>query len=205
MTLFLFLLQVFVISLSGVLAPGPVTAATIAAGAKSRHAGLLISAGHSLVELPLLAAIMFGMGFVFEHHLCKIIIGLAGGLFLLWMGWGMFKELKNFHEDLPKTNSRGTVMTGLLLSITNPYFLLWWATVGLNLAKDAANLGKIAFLLFAVIHSLCDLFWLEAISFASFKGTRLLNSKNQQFILLVCASAIVFFGLVFITKSLLTL
>jgi threonine/homoserine/homoserine lactone efflux protein len=205
MNLFLFLLQVFVISLSGVLAPGPVMAATIAAGAKSRHAGIFISIGHSAIELPLIAAIILGLGFVFEHPAAKFIIGLAGGAFLLWMGFGMFKEIKNYHESQPIFNSRGPVLTGIILSASNPYFLLWWATVGLNLAKDAAGFGYIAIILFALVHSLCDMGWLEILSFTSYKGSRFLNEKNQKIVLAACAAAIMFFGIVFIIKSLISL
>jgi len=222
MNLFLFLLQVFVISLSGVLAPGPVMAATIAAGAKSRHAGIFISIGHSAIELPLIAAIILGLGFVFEHPAVKFIIGLAGGAFLLWMGLGMFNSclaptpvvgvqsrdsngavidriLRN------NFNSKNAIMTGVLLSASNPYFLLWWATIGLNLAKDAAGFGYIAVILFALVHSLCDMGWLEILSFTSYKGTKFLNEKNQKIVLAACAAAIMFFGIVFIIKSLMSL
>lgn len=201
MNLFLFLLQVFAISLSGVLAPGPATAATIAAGTKSRHAGIFISIGHCFVELPLLAAIMFGMGFIFEYQMAKMLIGLAGGVFLLWMGFDMFRDAKNYHEHQPSAKSRGPITTGLVLSVTNPYFILWWATVGLNLAKDAASFGYTALVLFALVHWLCDLTWLEIMSFASFKGTRLLNKKNQKIVLAICAAAIALFGIIFIVKS----
>lgn len=197
----LFLIQVIVISLSGVLAPGPVTASTIALGTKSKHAGFFISLGHSAIELPLLTAIALGIGFIFEYPAAKTSIGFIGGAYLLWMGCGMLKELKNFHETKSSSNSNGPFMTGLVLSATNPYFLLWWATVGLNMAKDAANLGYLAIFLFAIVHSLCDMTWLELISFTSYKGTKLLNEKNQKYILIFCTAAIIFFGLYFIIKS----
>jgi threonine/homoserine/homoserine lactone efflux protein len=200
----LFLLQVVVISLSGVLAPGPVMTAAIAQGTKSKHAGFFISLGHSAIELPLLAAIALGIGFIFEYPAAKIGIGLIGGLYLLWMGWGMFKEFKNYRETKLTVNSRGPFITGFVLSATNPYFLLWWATVGLNLAKDAAGFGVLAIILFAIVHSLCDMTWLEIISFTSDKGSKLLSEKNQKNILVVCAAAIIFFGFYFITKSLLS-
>jgi threonine/homoserine/homoserine lactone efflux protein len=201
----LFLIQVIIISLSGVLAPGPVMAATIAAGTKSKHAGIFISLGHSAIELPLLAAIILGMGFVFENHTAKLVIGLVGGAYLLWMGFEMFRELKNYHLAKPPSNSRGPVMTGLILSATNPYFTLWWATVGLNLANNAIGLGYLAVILFAIVHSLCDMAWLEVLSFTSYKGTSVLNEKNQKLVLAICAAFIMFFGFVFIIKSLLAL
>jgi len=207
----LFLLQVVVISLSGVLAPGPVMTSAIAGGTKSKHAGFFISLGHSAIELPLLAAIALGIGFIFEYPAAKIGIGLIGGLYLLWMGWGMFRESYHFREsgnpDLAPAPVAGVqktspFVTGFVLSATNPYFILWWATVGLNLAKDAASFGYVAIILFAIVHSLCDMTWLELISFTSFKGSRLLSEKNQKNVLAVCAAAIIFFGFYFIIKSL---
>jgi threonine/homoserine/homoserine lactone efflux protein len=104
-----------------------------------------------------------------------------------------------------KPNIKTSFYTGFILSATNPYFLLWWATVGLNLAKDAINLGVLAIILFAIVHSLCDLVWLEIISFTSYKGARLLNERNQRIILAACSAAIIFFGLYFIYKSIILL
>jgi len=85
MTLLFFLFQVSVISLSGVMAPGPVTAAAIAIGARSRHAGALIAFGHGAVELPLIILIVFGAGRLLKLPAAQIVIGLAGGAFLLVM------------------------------------------------------------------------------------------------------------------------
>ena len=55
-----FLLTATAISLSGVLAPGPMTAATLAAGTRSRHAGAIIALGHGVVEFPLMLVIIAG-------------------------------------------------------------------------------------------------------------------------------------------------
>jgi hypothetical protein len=41
------------------------------------------------------------------------------------------------------------------------------------------------------------------LSFTSYKGTKFLNEKSQKIVLAVCAAAIMFFGIVFIVKSLL--
>jgi threonine/homoserine/homoserine lactone efflux protein len=201
MSLFLFLLQVFLISLSGVLAPGPVTAATIAAGTKSRHAGFLISIGHCAVELPLMVGAMLGLGFILESGLANMLIGLAGGVFLVWMGFDMLRDVKNYHQDQPLPKTRGPITTGMVLSVTNPYFILWWATVGLNFAKDAASFGYTVLVLFALVHWFCDMVWLEIMSFASFKGMKLLSEKHQKIILATCSSAIMCFGIFFVVKS----
>ncbi|MBN1787098.1 MAG: LysE family transporter [Sedimentisphaerales bacterium] len=201
MNIFIFLLQVFVISISGVLAPGPVTAATIAAGTKSRHAGFLISIGHCAVELPLMVAAMLGLGFIMGSGMANMLIGLIGGVFLVYMGLDMLRDVKNFHADQPYPKTAGPIKTGMILSITNPYFILWWATVGLNFAKDAANLGHTVLILFALVHWFCDMTWLEIMSLASFKGMKLLGENKQKVILAICSLAIIAFGVFFVIKS----
>ncbi|MFA7486297.1 MAG: lysine transporter LysE, partial [Phycisphaerae bacterium] len=62
MNLAAFLITVFVISLSGVLAPGPVTTAAIALGSRNKFAGFLIGIGHVIVELPVIIILIFGAG-----------------------------------------------------------------------------------------------------------------------------------------------
>jgi threonine/homoserine/homoserine lactone efflux protein len=191
-----FLFEATVISLSGVLAPGPVTAATLAAGTRSRHAGALVAVGHGIVEFPLMLLIMAGMGAVFQYRAVRIAIGLVGGAFLILMGVQMLRGSAAAKVS-PAPVARDPIWTGVILSVGNPYFLLWWATVGLALATRAMELGVLAFANFAVIHWLCDLGWLEALSLASFKGARLLGGRSQRVVLTICAAALLFFGAMF--------
>ena len=46
-------MSVFVVSISGAMAPGPVTATAITLGTKEKYAGVYISIGHAVVEVPL--------------------------------------------------------------------------------------------------------------------------------------------------------
>jgi len=89
-------------------------------------------------------------------------------------------------------------MAGVLLSGGNPYFLIWWATVGLTLITAAQGFGAWAFVLFALAHWSCDLIWLTILSWASFKGSVLLGPRRQRIILALCAVAMFGFGLYFI-------
>jgi threonine/homoserine/homoserine lactone efflux protein len=180
------------------MAPGSITAATIAQGTRSRYAGPLISVGHGIVEIPLIFLIMFGLGVILKTDSAKIAIGLIGGAFLVWMGLQMLREIRKPDFTPDKTYTTGPILTGIILSLTNPYFLFWWATVGLNLAIRARGFGLIAFAAFALIHWLCDLIWLSILSFAAFAGTTILSPRNQKIILALCAAALIFFGAWFI-------
>jgi threonine/homoserine/homoserine lactone efflux protein len=201
MRLLLFLSEVFVISLSGVMAPGPVTAAAIAMGARSRYAGALIAVGHGVIEFPLMILIVLGMDQILRSTGTQIVIGLAGGLFLLIMAIQMLNSVRHVVSQAAKPTKGGPIAAGVLLSGGNPYFLLWWATVGLALATTARGLGVWAFVLFAVLHWLCDLAWLSALSWASFKGSVLLGPIVQRIVLVICSVALLVFGIFFVYRA----
>jgi len=192
-----FLAHAVAISFSGVLAPGPVTAVTVGMGPRNRHAGALVAVGHGIVEFPLMVLIVLGVGQVFKIPAVRVGIALAGGAMLVWMGLGMLREARKPAEVQPAAAQRGPILTGIVLSIGNPYFLMWWATVGLALAVRAVALGLVAFVLFAILHWLCDLVWLEALSWTSFKGSRLMGARSQRIMMLVCGAALVVFGCLF--------
>ena len=200
-----FLLSAIIISLSGVMAPGAVTAATIAQGTRSRWAGTLISLGHGIVEMPLIFLLMLGLHFFFEMDPVKIAIGILGGGFLLWMGYGMLRQTRRPLAEQSGTFKSNSIRTGMVLSATNPYFLLWWATVGLNLALKAEGFGTLALVIFAIVHWLCDVVWLSILSFAAFythKGAGLFSGHIQKGILACCSIALLIFGGKFIFDAL---
>ncbi|MBC8378047.1 MAG: LysE family transporter [Planctomycetes bacterium] len=201
----LFLLQTIIISLSGVMAPGAMTAATLAQGTRHRWAGTLISIGHGIVEIPLIFALMLGLHLFFKMDAVKIGIGIAGGIFLIWMGIGMLRQFRQPKTQQNAQLKSNSITTGILLSATNPYFLLWWATVGLNLALGAKNLGIWALVAFAIVHWLCDLIWLSILSFAAFytnKGTGLFSRHIEKGILIFCGIALLVFGFKFMVDAL---
>ena len=202
LSLLFFLFKVIIVSLSGVMAPGPVTAAAIAKGQRQRFAGALIAVGHGIIEFPLMILIILGMDELLKSSKTQIVIGLAGGAFLLFMAIQMLRDIGKTDYDPEKSYKSGPVLTGFLLSVGNPYFLLWWASVGLALATEATQLGIWAFALFAVIHWLCDLVWFQVLSWASFKGSALFGPRSQRIVLLVCSLALLFFGLYFISRAL---
>ncbi len=205
MELFFFLIKVVVISLSGVMAPGPVTTTAIAMGARSRYAGTLIAVGHGIVEFPLMVLIIFGMDKLLKSANTKIVIGLAGGVFLLIMAIQMLRSSTSLLGQEVKVKKSRPITAGIILSGGNPYFLFWWATVGLTLAMTAKELGIWAFALFAIVHWLCDFVWLQILSWASFKGTSLFGLRSQRIVLLICSVVLIVFGAFFIYKAVGTL
>lgn len=199
--MFAFILHVVGVSLSGVMAPGPVTAATLTTGIRNRHAGLLIAVGHGIVEFPLMMVVVTGAGVVFEHPVAQVAIGLIGGGFLLHMGGRMLAGLRKKEDIAAPYTDRHPVWIGIALTAGNPYFLLWWATVGLRLSLEAKGLGSAAFAVFAAVHWLCDVVWLEILSQASYRGTQVVGRKSMPVVLTVCAIALIVFGSSFVLDA----
>ena len=191
-----FFLKAVVISMSGVMAPGPMTAATLAAAVRSPPAGARVALGHAIIEMPLIFLIILvaQVERFLQNGSARIGIGLAGGAFLVWMAAQILLGLRKPMQAGPPQRERAPLVSGIVLSAGNPYFLLWWATVGLALAAEARLWGIGALGAFAVIHWLCDLAWLEAMSLATFKGARFLGERVHKAFLGFCAAAILLFG-----------
>ncbi len=99
MDLLTFLLTVFGISLSGALAPGPVTAAAIAMGSRNRFAGTLMALGHGVVEFPLMVLLIFGVGRFLQIPWVEVAIGLVGGGVLIFMAIQMLRGFRRGGEE----------------------------------------------------------------------------------------------------------
>lgn len=205
MSLVIFLFEVVGVSLTGVMMPGPITAAAIAMGARDRFAGALMAIGHGIVEFPLMVLIILGMDAALKSTTTKIVIGFAGGAFLLFMAVQMLRSLRKAEDKEAKVTMSRPILAGIILSGGSPLFLIWWASVGLNLAITAVAFGIWAFALFAIVHWLCDLIWFSVLSWASFKGSVLLGPRRQKTILLVCSLTMFAFGLLFIYNAASTL
>ncbi len=192
-SVFSLLTQTVLISLSGVLSPGPITAVTIGKGNESPWAGAYIAAGHVVVELPLMLLIYFGVGTVLGLAPVKTAIFVLGGLFLLYMGAGMIRDAGSLKVESTGTASSPFV-AGMFLSVWNPYFLVWWATVGATLVVKAFGFGILGFVLFALLHWLCDAIWLLFLSAASFRGGRVFGMLFRRTVFVVCGLFLLFFG-----------
>jgi threonine/homoserine/homoserine lactone efflux protein len=193
MPFLLFLSEVVLISLSGVMAPGPMTTVIVGKGNKSPHAGALIAVGHGIVEFPLMVAVYFGIGYMLNLPYVKTGIALVGGAFLLWMGIGMLRSVRQAAIS-EKDDARSPILAGILLSVGNPYFLIWWATVGVALVLRSVEFGLIGFLVLAVTHWLCDFVWAYFLSALSFKGGQFFGKRFQQVVFALCGVMLLYFS-----------
>jgi threonine/homoserine/homoserine lactone efflux protein len=188
------------VSLSGVLAPGPLFAATIAKGYGEGKAGLKVSFGHAAVELPLIAAIFLGLDAVLRNDAVFIGIGLIGGVILLYLGTDMIRTRRTAIEKA-KTNGRGSFLSGAMLTAVNPYWLLWWATVGATLIAGAVEFGLIMLPAFAIVHVSCDFAWYSFVGYTVHRSKSLWGERRHQYLFLASGVIMLVFGVYFVISS----
>jgi len=185
--------------------PGPITATAITMGSRKKWAGVLLAIGHGIVEFPLMVLMMFlltiGHDKIFKSDIAQIIIGLIGGVVLLIMAVQAFTNSRTGQYTKATNCNDKPILTGIVLSVSNPYFFIWWSTVGLALATEAKGFGIWAFAIFAVVHWTVDLIWVTALSFTSFHGSVLLGPKPLRIVLMICSVALLGFGLFFIHNA----
>ena len=186
------------ISLSGVMTPGPLFAAAVAKGYKDKRAGIKIALGHGLVEFPLMALIFFSIGTIFTDPLVKLGIGLVGGAFLLQMGYKMLRSRRVIAGGDEKYFPYDSLWAGAITSSINPYFLLWWASVGAVLIYNAETFGPIIVVVFAVVHWSCDLAWYTFTSFTVYKTKHLWTPTVHEIVFGFCGVIMIAFGVYFI-------
>jgi len=199
-----FIATVVVVSASGALSPGPLTAATATLGAKKGwRTGLLAALGHAIVELPLVALIGLGVLVVLESAITTGVLALAGGCFLLFFGYLTLRDAIRL-EPLNKAEARGLhenpVLVGLALSALNPFFIVWWLGVGAPLISEALALwGLWGIALMYASHVWLDLAWLPVVAYLASLGR--LDMKFLRALLLALALAVIFFGISFLEKG----
>jgi threonine/homoserine/homoserine lactone efflux protein len=200
MNLAIFLSSAVMISLSGVLSPGPITAAALQQGGRSAFTGVYIALGHAAIEMPLIFLISLGVGNLLHMEGVRVTIGVAGGIYLLIIGIGLLKQ-KVERESNKNAAMSSPFLSGIFLSGGNPYFLLWWGTIGAGLVIGAARFGLPGLILFAIFHWLCDLVWYGFLSFASFKGIKMFGAGLYKKVSVVCGIAMLFYGGAFIVSA----
>ena len=190
----------FVIALSGALMPGPLLTATISESSKRGfRAGPLLIVGHGILEFLLLITLVLGLAPFLQRDVVFAVVAIAGGFILIGMAVGMFRSLSSLSLSLnPGAISRGSlVMQGVLFSVANPYWIIWWATIGFGYVLYSWRFGMAGVAFFFTGHILADLVWYSAVSGAVAKGRNLFTDRFYRGLIGSCAAVLILFALYF--------
>jgi threonine/homoserine/homoserine lactone efflux protein len=196
----------FMVGLTGALMPGPLLALTV--GQSIQHgfrAGPLIVLGHAILELSLIVALVLGLGQFFGNDIIFSIVGIIGGIVLVYMGMATVRQ--GWHRaGLPvateqKSGGNALVLSGILVSVSNPYWIIWWATIGLTYLLWSARLGFWGLASFFTGHISSDLVWYSSVAFIVARGRKFINDSVYRWFLIICGLALVGLGVYFLISG----
>ena len=179
---------------SGALMPGPVFAAVVAGAASSGFwYGPAVVLGHGVLELATVLVLVRGLGSVMARPVVTRWTAAAGGVTLLWLGGQMVLDglAQRVPIDLSGTASVDAtpVVLGVVLSATNPYFVLWWATAGATYVALSLRHGAVGPAAFYTGHILSDLLWYALVAAVVASGRQLLGEAVRGPYTVVIATA----------------
>ncbi len=198
-----------VVGYSGAVMPGALLTYVINQSLKKGiKVGVLTIIGHAILETALIVLIFLGLSTVLESSLMSIIISFAGGALMIYYGIsGTLEALKNGFsvavDEQAKADGDGKlILAGGLVSLANPYFIIWWATIGLALLfKAHAAFGYIGVIVFALGHFMADFTWYVLVSGAVHKTKGFLNMKAYRLLALGLSLALVGFGIYYMVSG----
>jgi len=190
----------FVLGFSGAMMPGPLLTLTIAETVRRGPiAAPLLILGHAILEGVVVIVVFLGAAEVIQHPGVFSTVAILGGLMMLWMGTGMLRGLSSLRLELESKNEAGMhpVIAGAVISLANPYFTIWWATIGLSYLVVAHEAGLTGVIVFYLFHILSDFVWYAFVSGTVAYGKRFLSDRGYRIMVGACALFIVGFGLFF--------
>jgi len=201
-TLVEFAITVITISISGVMAPGPLFAANVAYGLKGGiKTGLKMAYGHTVVELPLVVLVGIGAISLTAMPQFREIISILGALSLfVFAGIQVKSTIKK--PSAVFEGKHGPFLAGIILSGLNPFFLIWWFTIGFKLITDAVILYSLVGIgIMFAFHIWMDYAWLCSVAFLSSKGKKIISNKNYNIFMIAISGILVYFGIVFLLQA----
>jgi threonine/homoserine/homoserine lactone efflux protein len=187
----------FIIALSGALMPGPLFTVTVTESTRRGPiAGPLMILGHGILELALIAALLMGLAPFLVRNDVFVFISLTGGSVLLWMGISMLRSLPELRLEKPSSASQSgnLIVAGIVLSAINPYWLIWWASIGIGYIMQSITFGILGIAAFFIGHILADLAWYSFISFSAAKGSHFLDTTVYRRLIGGCGVFLIFFS-----------
>jgi threonine/homoserine/homoserine lactone efflux protein len=199
LNLFLIFVTAFLVCLSGALVPGPMLSITIKESLEQGWpAGFLIVAGHAIAEVTLIGLFLLGLNTPLVSRSVSGIIGIAGGILLLIMGLQIARDALyrratlDLQEKVTGKKGRAPICylkplrEGIIVSVANPTWILWWLTVGAFYVTEASHYGWLGLSSFYSGHILADLTWFGFVSFIVATGRKFFNPRIYQAVLAGC-------------------
>ena len=131
--------------------PGPVMAIMAHAALRGRVREAIVTAlGAICADFTWLMLAVLGTVTLLANHPRLVgILGIAGGILLLWMAWSTWKAARSRQHD---NATPGSWKLGYLTVLTSPFSLAWWLANGTLLYTSWGPPGIAGMLLALVVY-----------------------------------------------------
>ena len=198
-----FALAVITISASGVMAPGPLFAANITYGLKhGTRSGIKIALGHTIVELPLIILLGVGVFSLESFPEFRPTITILGAITLFVFAGLQIKSVLKQGKIIQQNQKNNPIIVGIAFSALNPFFIVWWITIGFKLISDAMMMWSFfGILILFVLHIWMDFVWLGATAFLASKSSKLIRNKGYKILITGLSLTLIYFGITFLLQG----
>lgn len=185
---------------SGAVVPGPLLAVVVAEAVRVGWvAGPLIMVGHAALELVAIVLLVTGLIKFGRSPRVRGVIGLVGALVLLYLGYETLalsgaagaEALARAGADAGPGGLVRLPWLGAVMSMANPYWWLWWATIGAAHTSWAVQRGRLGSGAYFTGHILSDVLWYSAVAAAIGAGRALLTPPILRGIYVVCGAFLI--------------
>lgn len=190
----------FLIGLTGALTPGPTLIATIQSALHvGWSGGPRVTFGHIIAELGVIVIIAAGISSI-PDSAGPAIAGIGGIALLVFGAMTLLGAREAEIVSGSNKGKTGPVIAGLVTSVSNPYFWIWWFTVGGALLLSSLSQGLFGLFAFIAGHWAADLAWFTLVSVGIYRSRTVLGTSLYRGILVLCGIILMIFGLWFISQ-----
>lgn len=189
----------FVIGLTGALAPGPTLVATINASISGRWTtGLKVSLGHMVVEFFLVILILLGLATVALPY-TGLIAGIGGIALVVFGTLTILGSRRATLENSSNQPVANPYLAGLMTSAANPYFWIWWLSIGSAMVIAGLEGGLVVVIAFMFGHWAADTTWYTIVSTSVSRGRTVLSESAYKKTIVLCGIFLIFFGIYYVS------
>jgi threonine/homoserine/homoserine lactone efflux protein len=191
----------FVIGLTGALAPGPTLVATINASINGDWmTGLKVSLGHAIVELFIVILILLGLATVALPY-TSVIAGVGGIALVVFGALTIVGSRQATMHTSPSQPVANPYLAGLVTSAANPYFWIWWLSIGSAMVIAGLEGGLVLAGAFMIGHWTADTVWYTLVSSGVSQGRTFLSDTAYRKIMIFCGIFLILFGIYYLSRQ----
>lgn len=191
--------------------PGAITAETFRRGARGGFLlAFSVQMGSLVGDATYAVLALLGLAAIAEIRVVQIALGAFGAMLLMYLAWSSFmsarKNLSGAPRDLTGLDQRNAFITGMMISLTNPWAIAFWLSLGGVLATyGVANADIQVIAIFFASFMLGSAMWAVALAIIVARMRGLMRPIVFKIVSIVCGIALGAFGLSAARQVLLTI